>query len=120
VATALGSWAQSAGFSSHSRLQVGGILSCWASGRLWAYARVARNNMAARPGRVVLFAVVEGVSLGSGGQDNSRVSGWAVECGHVGCAVGQAGALVDVALVGYLARIQLRGVAEQHQPLDPP
>jgi hypothetical protein len=67
-----------------------------------------------------LFAVAGNICSVSGGQDNARMPGRAVERGHVGGPVGEAGALVDVALVGYLARIQLRGVAEQHQPLDPP
>jgi hypothetical protein len=80
--------------------------------------RAAGNHMPVR-----CVAVVRGgggVCLVSGGQDNVRMPGRAVERGHVGCPAGEAGALVDVALVGYLARIQLRGVAEQHQPLDPP
>ena len=66
-----------------------------------------------------LFAVADSVRSVIGGQDNARMVGWAVERGYVGCPAGEAGALVDVALVGYLARIQLRGVAEQHEPLDP-
>jgi hypothetical protein len=80
--------------------------------------RVAGNHMPVR-----CVAVVRGgggACLVSGGQDNVRMPGRAVERGHVCCPAGEAGALVDVALVGYLARIQLRGVAEQHQPLDPP
>jgi aerobic-type carbon monoxide dehydrogenase small subunit (CoxS/CutS family) len=71
-------------------------------------------------GIAVARCLADCVSSGGGGQDNAWVPGGAVERGYVGCPAGEAGALVDVALVGYLAGIELRGVAEQHEPLDPP
>src|ERR1700756_131219 len=55
----------------------------------------------------------------AGGQHNARMGTRSVKRRDVGCPAGKAGALVDVALVGNLTGVKLRGIAEQHEPFDP-